>query len=308
MRFHLVVNPSAGRGRAGPLGIRVRDALLAAGHEATHYATRAPGDATHHAAGLSSRACDRLVVVGGDGTLKEVVDGRLGAPPWPIALVPMGTANVVGREVGMHGLAEPATIAGALLSANPWRVDVMRVEATGRPPQWALANVGAGLDAEVVHRVARRRAAGAGGGYGAWAAPIWQALTRGSAERLLVEVDGRRTFLAAGVVVQSATNYGGLFRLCPGAAMDSGRLDVALIRGSSARDRLRVLLRMGLRDLARDHAARFVQGSRVEVRASRPVPVQADGDPAGTTDVRVEILPQALALLRHERPALALSS
>src|SRR5262245_4663041 len=68
--------------------------LSAAGATATSRLTKAAGDAKAHVAGLSTDAADRLVIVGGDGTLHEAVNGRPPPLPWPVAIVPVGTANL----------------------------------------------------------------------------------------------------------------------------------------------------------------------------------------------------------------------
>lgn len=295
MRYLVLVNPAAGRGRAPARAARLGAALEALGERVLTYTSRRPGDAGAHAARQAAGATDRLVVVGGDGTLREVIEALGGRAPWPIGLLPQGTANVVGRELGMHGVA-PEEAARRLVAARERPVDLLRVNRAGAPPSFALANVGAGLDGAVVHRIARLRAGGAGG-YARWIGPIWTTLRREPPARLLVTVDERVTWLAAGVVVQNARNYGGLFALAADAALDSGALDVMLVRGRTVRDRFRLLARMGLGGLARDRAARFVKARRVRLTARAPVPVQADGDPAGTTDLEVELLPRALTLL-----------
>jgi len=81
MRYHFVVNPVAGRRAALPLAERVRGLLHEAGAETTCHVTSAAGDASLHVAGLDPAALDRLVVVGGDGTLREVVNAKATPPP-----------------------------------------------------------------------------------------------------------------------------------------------------------------------------------------------------------------------------------
>lgn len=303
MRAHLVVNPVAGRGRAGPLADEVARALTARGVEVTLHRTQSADQARAHVAALAVDALDRLVVVGGDGTLRDVVNARPLPLPWPVGLVPVGTANVVGRELRMALGAAPATYALALERATPFEADLLELTRPDGARSFAVANVGAGLDAAIVGAVAMARARRAGqGGYAVWVRPILSTVARFAFPRLLVTVDGARTFEAAAVVLQGAASYGGVFRLAAGAALNAGRLHVSLVEGRTRRDLLRILTRAALRRADRDAQLRILTAHEVEIRGDRPTACQADGDPSGQTPLRVRLAPRALTLLRAPRP------
>lgn len=302
MRVHLVVNPVAGRGRAGPLADEVARALTALGGQVTLHRTQSAAEARAHVAALPSDALERLVVVGGDGTLRDVVNARALPLPWPVGLVPVGTANVVGRELGMALGAAPETYALALTRATPFVVDLLGLRRADGTRSFAVANVGAGLDAAIVSAVAQARARRAGqGGYAVWIRPILSTVARFAFPRLQVTVDGARTFEAAAVVLQGAANYGGVFRLAAGAALDAGRLHVSLVEGRSRRDLLRILARAALRRADRDAQLRVLTAQEVQIRCEVPTACQADGDPAGETPLSVRLAPRALTLLRAPR-------
>lgn len=297
MRFHFVVNPAAGRRMALPLVDSVTALLRAAGAETTRYVTQAAGDAAAHVATLADDHADRVVVVGGDGTLREVVNARPPPLPWPVGIVPMGTANLVGREVRMPLDHRAARIARGLLEGEPWRVDLLRMRRQDGGIDHAVANVGIGLDAEVVHAVSRMRAGGSGG-YKRWVRPMWDTLRTFTFPRLRVTVDDRITYAAAAVIVQNAHNYGGIFELSPDAALDSGALDVLLVRARTNRDLFRILFGAWTHRVQRFNDVKILRGSRVRLRSMTRAPVQADGDPAGHTDLEVDLVPGGLTLLR----------
>lgn len=299
MRFHLIVNPVAGRNRAARLADDVAAHLARRGAAVGLYRTAAAGDAGAHAAGLAPDAADRVVVVGGDGTLREVVAARPLPLPWPVGLVPVGTANVVGRELRMPLGASAGTTAAALLAAEPWTVNVLAFEAAVGRPARAVANVGAGLDAAIVTAVATARSHSTGlGGYLRWVKPILATVARFRRPRLLVTLDGARTYEGAAVVVQGAHNYGGLFTLARGAALDADVLHVTLVTARTRRDLLRVLARAALRPAETDRDVLALTGREVRIASDAPTPLQADGDPAGATPARVRLLARALTLLR----------
>ncbi|MGE3753395.1 MAG: diacylglycerol kinase family protein [Planctomycetota bacterium] len=300
MHLYLVVNPAAGRRNAVPYAESVATRLEERGHRVTRYVTKGPGDGAVHAAGLGPDACDVLGVVGGDGTLAELVDSRHDGLPWPIALVPMGTANLVARELGMP-LARDATATAAALHAGiAWPIDVMALTAEGSPRRRAVANVGVGPDAEIVRTIAALRAGNqASGGYIHWVRPILDTMRRAHMTPLHIEIDGRKTFRGHACIVQNASNYGGVFALSPTAGLASGALDVVVVRGRTARDLMAIGVGGLLRRLGNNHLIKIVRGDRVRVVAATPAAVQADGDPAGTTALEVERLPAALRLWKR---------
>jgi diacylglycerol kinase family enzyme len=302
VHLHLVVNPAAGRRNAVPYAEAVTSRLEAAGHRVTRYVTRSPGDGAAHVDALTPAACDVLGVVGGDGTLADLVDGRRQDVPWPLALVPMGTANLVARELGMPLVQDATETAQALASGVPWPVDLMRVVAAGGRRRRAIANVGVGADAEMVRTIHDLRAGAEGsGGYARWVGPALKTIGAFGGLSLRVEVDGRRTFGARACVIQNAACYGGLFRLSPTAGLASGALDVMIVRGRAPRDLLALSIGALLRRLGRDKTVRFVRADRVRVTSPEAAPVQADGDPVGTTTLEVERLPGVLRLWKATR-------
>jgi len=298
MHYHFVINPVAGRRSPVDLVRAIAEILRAEGHEVSSHVTTGAGCAGRHVAGLDDGEVDRLVAVGGDGTLRELINGR-DPLPWPVGSIPMGTANLVGRELRMPLDHHAGHLAAALLRAEPWRVDTIAIARDDGPDELALANVGAGLDGELVHTIAElRRADDGGGGYGRWVRPMWNNLVNFDFPQLNVTVDGQRTYAAGAVVVQNAYNYGGIFELSPRAALDSGTLDIMLIRARTNRDLFRILFSSWVRRIEQQKDVQFVRGRTVRIEAGRGVRLQADGDPAGRTDVELALRPQSLTLLR----------
>lgn len=292
MRIHVVANPTAGRGRARALARDVGAALAARGAAVAVHLTTAPGDARAYVASLSPTSGDRVVAVGGDGTLHEIVNAFPAPFPFAVAVVPLGTANLVARDARVPLAGDVETHARIALEGLPWRVDLLETDA-GR----SLANVGVGLDAEVVRAVARARRGGVGG-YARWLGPIAKTFLDYVPPALEVTVDGGRVVRGGAAVVQNTHNYGGLFTLASDARMDDGRLEVTILRRASRRGFFLMLLRAYAGRLDRDRSVEILAGTSVEIRASAPVAVQTDGDPSGTTPARVRVLPGALTLLR----------
>ena len=118
-----------------------------------------------HAAALAVRAMREglhvVVALGGDGTVNEVVNGLLTDGPKAdlpaLAVVPGGSTNVFVRAVGLP--ADPFDATGAILEAL--RAGRSRRIGLGlADDRYFTFNAGLGFDAEVVHRIEKRRRAG----------------------------------------------------------------------------------------------------------------------------------------------------
>ncbi len=110
--------------------------------------TTRPGDAEKTANLLQAADFDVVVAAGGDGTINEVANGLIkatGAVP-PLAIIPLGTANVLAEEIGLRG--QPAAIAKAIACGD--RITVHLGLANGRH---FIMMAGVGFDAHVVANV-----------------------------------------------------------------------------------------------------------------------------------------------------------
>lgn len=301
MHVHLLENPAAGRGGARTFIRAVAAALEDGGHHVTHVVGAQAGDLAEHARELGKDDADRVLIAGGDGTLKSIVNARPAPPPWPIGMIPVGTANVVARELGIPPSFGPAEVAQAILASEPWDVDLLEVRRAGEHEEWAVLAVSVGFDAEVVHAVGRareERASTATGGYWQWVAHVVDALGSSALSFFDVSLDGGPARECALLIVQNARLYGGLFTISKTSCLDSGSLDAVGIQAKNARDVVRVLAAATVQRVEYDKQVRILSGERVVVSAASPIAVQADGDPSGFTDVEIVVKPGAMTLLR----------
>src|ERR1700744_273625 len=112
-RVLVIYNPAAGQWRKRKLQSTLA-ALKGLGCAVHLFATQKAGDAQTRAATLTADDCDVVVAAGGDGTINEVANGLANAPgpvP-PLAIIPLGTANVLAQEIGLRG--NPRAVARAI--------------------------------------------------------------------------------------------------------------------------------------------------------------------------------------------------
>lgn len=282
-RALMIVNPAAGQ--QGPLAVAelARRRLVESGWEVRVEATGAGG----HAERLAARhrhECERVVVVGGDGTLRETLLG-VGANGPPVGLVPIGKANVVARELRIP--RHPADAIDALGRLEPRTLDLGTVQDT-----IFLAMVGVGYDARVTEGVRRLRESRGGGflynrgGSGAiYAAAGLPPLLQSIAPALTVHVDG----VASGriyrqAVIANTETYATGWAMTPGADPTDGVLDHQLNRRSAPWFVLLTLGASALRWRLPALVADYGRGQAYTIEGSRPFAWQIDGDSMPRTD------------------------
>jgi diacylglycerol kinase family enzyme len=163
MRAMLVVNP-----KATATTERQRDILtraLGSDLKVDVAETAHRGHAIEYAAQAAESGLDLVVVLGGDGTINEVINGLLGSGPWQgqaadapaLAIVPGGSTNVFSRSLGIARDPVVATseLLEALRAGRSRRIGLGRVD-----DRWFSFTAGLGLDADAVRRVERARAKG----------------------------------------------------------------------------------------------------------------------------------------------------
>ena len=231
----VVVNPAAGRGRAGRRWPEIEPEIRRFLPNAAVVFTEAPGDATRLAQGGLARGARHIVAVGGDGTVNEVANGllessgRLVAPDATLSPIPAGTANELCRALGY--LAQPARAYDAAASAATRPIDLLRVRCVGldgRPVErFGYLIVSLGAAATISHRTSQSRWAKKLGGIAYFL--MTPAVTLGYRNRsVAITVDGvaqgsRPIFTA---MVANTENGGGGMKLMPGARFDDGVLDL----------------------------------------------------------------------------------
>jgi diacylglycerol kinase family enzyme len=163
LRLAIIANPISGGGRAFKRISRLIQEWPHSDWEVAFHPTRCTEHAGVLARELLDQPPDLLAVCGGDGTLNEVVSS-VPEPPFPVALLPAGTANVLARELGLP--LDPIQALHVALQRDVRRVDLGILR--GRKLHRFLLMAGIGFDAHVVSRVRpKKRRLGLAAYYGA---------------------------------------------------------------------------------------------------------------------------------------------
>ena len=285
-RLLVIYNPIAGRRRQRFLS-RVIEAMERRGASIRLEPTNARGHAeTMARAAATDGRTDRLVVAGGDGTINEALNGLAGSA-LPLAIVPLGTANVLAHELGLGSSAR--AVADAALDGTPRAVSLGTVN--GR--RFSMM-AGTGFDAHVVRDVSTRlkRAIGKG----AYALETFRQLFAFGSRTYEAVVDGV-PHRAASVLVCNGHYYGGKFVAAPDARLDRPGFQVVLFLDPGPRATLGYMAALAAGALHRHPRVRIVQASRVEIAGPAGEPVQGDGDVIAHLPAIFESLPDAARLV-----------
>ena len=284
-RALVIVNPIAGRGSGRRVFEEVERGLREAGLSVEASVTAKAGDA-RDAAGRAE-GHDVAVVVGGDGTLNEVINGL--EADVAVAHCPLGTANVLAKELRI-----PRDVGRFCEMVRAGRVRTLDLAAANGQRYVSLAS--AGFDAEVTGVVHEARSGAIRMSH--YFGPIARCLWHYSFPRLAVRIDGGEPVEAAGfVLVSNVRSYGGPLCVTPDAAPDDGQLDVCILPRGSRLSYVRALAAFFFRCQHWLSGARYYRGRRVDVTADERVPYQVDGDPVGWLPATFELLARKLRVV-----------
>jgi YegS/Rv2252/BmrU family lipid kinase len=286
-RVVLIVNPSAGGGRAARLVPAVEAALAGHGLPTRTERTRSMEHARELAVAAHT-AGELPVTLSGDGLVGSVAGALSGRPGAVMGVLPGGRGNDFARVSGIP--RDPVRACAVVARGVPRPVDLGEVD--GRPFV-GIASLGFDSDANRIANAAPARLGTLVYAYGAL-----RALVGWRHARFSVTVDGEgREFTGWSVAAANTKAYGGGMYLAPDAELDDGRLDVVLCRASSRGTFLRMLPRVFRGTHVRDPRFEVLRGREVTVSADRPFVVYADGDPIGELPATITCRPGAVRVL-----------
>lgn len=307
--YYFIVNEHSGRGRASKEWLYVKQEMQAAKIPFFAWTTRGAGDATV----LAQRVCalpeedKKIIVVGGDGTINEVINGITDFEQVSLGVIPLGSGNDFARGLGISRKPREA-MRQIYASSGEQCIDLGKVSVDGAEKRRFGISAGVGLDAKVCERVdasAQKSVLNSVGlgnlAYGVMTLSVVANMEWAEGTVEVTKEDGMEAFVFDKLLFLSAMNFpweGGGVPIAPDASGSDGLLSVCMASGMSkpsAFMRLPKLARgrhYGVRGI--NHA----EASKVEVKVEAPLVVHADGEILGYgTDICFEIMPHILHVL-----------
>ena len=285
-RCALLVNPTSGKGRHERTVGAVQARLAAGDLEVTRFQGTDGTEAADLARHVVDEGYDLLVVMGGDGMVHLAVQAAAGSTT-ALGVIATGTGNDLARYLGLPR-GKPVAAAEVICRQVTRQMDLGRAGGT-----YYATVLATGFDSLVNERANRMR----------WPHGQMRYNLATLAELRVfdpisyaLELDGRRINLDAMVVaVGNGPSYGGGLRICEGALLDDGYLDVVIIKPISKPELVKVYPRL-FRGTHVTHPAYEHHRVRTVSVAASGIVAYADGERVGPLPLHVECAKAALTV------------
>ncbi|MGC9995937.1 MAG: diacylglycerol kinase family protein [Terriglobia bacterium] len=288
MRFIILVNPNAGRGKTR---LVLREALAVIRRGGISADVQESRDAQHLLALARLAATekpDAVVSLGGDGTQHYVLNGITGSAI-PMGIIPCGSGNDLAKGLGIP--IQTRAAAQVLCAGNTRRVDLGRV---GNTVFSCIA--GAGFDS-VVTRYNNERVRWLKGSL-AYAWSILRSLENYRPEPLEIVSDVQRfSGEVIFAVVGNNVSYGGGIHLTPRARLDDGLLDVCIVPYIGKWELLRWVPSAYRGQHLRHPRIIYFQTPKVSLKSASRLELFGDGEFMQELPATIEIVPRGLSVI-----------
>lgn len=302
-----IVNPVSALGSTQATWLAARAILRSYGVKFDEVFTNGPGNASSLAAAAIRGGEKRIIAVGGDGTLNEVVNGYFDESGTPlddkvaIGLLPSGTGSDFQKTLGINDLDYAvSTIRADATDA----IDVARVRlkfpAGGEGIRYLVNISTIGLGGEAVRLVNGWRLTWPSviPGNIRFIAGALVALVRFDEQLAHLTLDGVARHLSTGLIVVANGRFAGAgMMFAPSAELNDGLLDVVVTENINRLDVMRELSRIMNGTYLRNPKVRLLQASSLKLASDHPFAVDIDGEFAGYSPLEIEVIPKALRFI-----------
>jgi diacylglycerol kinase family enzyme len=259
------------------------------GRQPEWYETTEDDTGAGQAAAAVAAGARLVLVCGGDGTVAACA-GALAGTGVAMAIVPVGTGNLLARNLGIP--LQPAEALQVAFGPDERVIDVLEAA-----EQRFVVMAGLGFDAALIRDTDEQLKERFG--WVAYVGGMAKALRRSPRARFTVSIDDGPPVASEsiGVLVGNVGQLEAGITLMPDASPDDGQLDVLVLAPRTVRDWPALVWRILRRRPDSGRQAEILRGKAVTITSAVEVPVEFDGDFRGAaTELRVEVLPAALTL------------
>lgn len=313
--YHVIVNPASRSGKARKIWIKIEQELIAKQIPYETYFTKAAGDATAYAEALTDNvdgAHVNLLVLGGDGTVNEVINGIRDVDKTRVGYIPTGSSNDLARDLRIS--SKPPEALQAIVKADTicnMDLGVVKYTIENDGEQSIIerrfaVSCGVGFDASVCDEVAHSRMKKVLNKLGIGklcylAAALHQIVCRPKIpckiyldEHEPICLD--RFLFAVGMVHRYE---GGGFMFCPNADMQDGKLHMCVVGNLGAMRILRILPTAFKGKHVRFDKIDEYCAENIRVELAEPMWIHVDGEaPSKVIACEMTCLSSALHIFR----------
>jgi diacylglycerol kinase (ATP) len=295
----IIANPAAGGGRtARMLGVLKGLIQTSFGSETPVSVTEKAGDARESARQAVLDGSRRIVIIGGDGTIHECVNGIYSLPPVftqhvTLAIISTGTGCGLARSLGIPSAIEDQIVVAR--ESYTRAIDLGRLHFTQKPRVRFFVNeCQIGIGAEVVRRTRMgKKALGGSLAYALATVPLLFTYPNPEVE-IVIENSAPFSLPVTGISIGNGAITGGGMHLTPHALLDDGLIDVLVMKGQSPLHRAAGFARV--RSGSHIQSSRFTyhQARSIQISSRSELLVAADGEMLGSLPAAFEVCPNAI--------------
>ena len=289
--IHFIINPHAGTQQKRSIVQLIEQQANSMPYSPHIIFTREAGEATALARLSVERGVQRVVAVGGDGTINEVAQALVGTNT-ALGIIPAGSGNGLARH--LHIPQDTRKALHIALHASPQLIDTAVVNDIPY-----FCSCGVGFDALISWKFAQRDKRG----FNTYVDEVLKNIQTYKPESYTLKIDGktieRNAFIIA---INNASQYGNNAFIAPQASCSDGLLDVTIVLPFQIQDLPALALQLFNKTLAQNHRVEIYRARSIQISRQKESPIHIDGEARIMPDIiNCEILPDSLLVLRKSK-------
>lgn len=287
--YNLIANPRSGGGKKRKILERVVERLETLKKPYRVFETEKEKQAIFLTRELTSEGEGDIIVVGGDGTLHEAVNGFTNFEKCNLGLIPAGTGNDFAAAAKIP--SDPDAALDLILNGQPKPTDFMQMDSVR-----GINVIGTGIDVEILKRC---RASKILRGKFQYIISLIISLFKFKNYKMHTVAGGTENDYSALIAcVGNGRQIGGGIRMCPEACMDDGLLDFVVCTDVKKSHIPAAFVKLMQGKILKENFTRFVRSEKVEVFPEKKLTVQVDGELYDDLTFKVKVVKGKLMMYR----------
>ncbi|MFO7841992.1 MAG: diacylglycerol kinase family lipid kinase, partial [Fidelibacterota bacterium] len=298
MIIQVIYNPHSGGGRGGKLAPLIIQSLGQHGNMTIEHCTLYRNHATEIAKHIDMNRCDAIAVIGGDGTMYEVLNGLMANNTSqkrpPLGMIPVGTGNSFAKDLNMFHWKDGIL---AVMKGKTRHADIMRFVTEG-DNFYSMNSIGFGLPADVSIRGNKYKKF-----LGKWAytACAVTEILRFKPHETRLEVDGVvHEYEGAFTNFSNSVYFGGNMKISPDSVIDDGFIEAVVLENLSKSELLHALPGVYSGEHLSNPHVKVYKGKHFKVETVPPKICNPEGEIFGVTPMEITVLPREIEFFVKE--------
>lgn len=290
----IISNPIAFKASSGKVA-RASYYLQSKGYTVESLFTGKKGDAEEIARNVIEKSPSLVIAAGGDGTFNEVINGIAGSEI-PMAILPLGTTNVLAKELGIQETVERSM--DVAIKGTPRIVSLGKITLQQGSPKtrYFCTMAGVGFDAMTVFGLNKKFKKISGKGAHIYSG--MKVLSRFHPAELAFKIGEKRS-AGYSAIIGKGSKYGGHFKITPDARLTDPNLYICIFKGEKRLDIFRYVVGVLTKSHLRFKDVEYLMAQKIQIDGSAHV--QIDGDYLGMTPALIETAPVTVRLIYPDR-------